>query len=344
MQSHSTRTSAALQRLRFAEPEELSKALEELIDSGEGLSDAAEIIEERVKSKTFVFKEQAARLLVNEKRESLYRLLKDELFGDRWALLTLYKGGYPDQRIENELCQQLYRMANDDSDIYRRDVAEAMGEVGTTATLPVLEAILYDIAPTAGAKNAITNAIFSASGDTLESILAGAEAGSRSQFVRSVAQSIEAIRRRDEDPDQASVENNSANSEVNQQLVINAHKELENAKNKVNEDPTYALVCLRRGAEAVGKHYYRYLGLEKKGEPAKRKMLGHFEKIVNDSDAPDLFKLYFKSIQPFGNYGSHDQDDEPSITVAAGEALIVLFEEALRSYEGWLIRHAENSE
>ena len=55
--------------------------------------------------------------------------------------------------------------------------------------------------------------------------------------------------------------------------MSNAHGELGRAEEKLHDDPTYSLVCLRRGAEAMGKHLYRHLGYEDKGKPAQKMML-----------------------------------------------------------------------
>lgn len=170
----SPKTNADLQRLRRANATELSETLRGLLDRGEALDQAAEILEERIGSGDYVTTDELARLLSNVKRGSLFDLVRDQLFQHPWALITLYRGEYPDQSIEQDLADLLYRKAKDDSDPARRAIAEAMCDVGTIATLPTLEAILYDLVPTKETKKAIANALFSASGPSLESLLAGA--------------------------------------------------------------------------------------------------------------------------------------------------------------------------
>lgn len=270
-------------------------------------------------------------------RGSLYNLVKERLLQDQQALLILYQGKYPDPDIEQELANLLYQKADDDGDPYRRKIAEAVRDSGSTATLPVLEAILYDLAPTKGTKNALANALFSASGPRLETFLAGAVARSRSKFIQIIIQAIEAVRERSAEPEGMPDENTVAQVSVDDELVSNAHSELRQAVEKVHDDPTYALVCLRRGAEAIGKHLYRHFGHEDKGKPAKKMMLDDLLKPIKDSEVPDIVKICVQALQPFGNYAAHDQDDQfANVTPQVADALIVLFREALTSYENWL--------
>lgn len=332
----SPEANAILQRLRRIEPRDFSACLGMLFEKDEALEEAAEIIEHRVKSGAYVLTDDLARLLIKARRTTLYDLVKDQLFKDRWALISLYQGGYPDPAIEDELVELLYQKSEDDADPARRMIAEAIFEKGTVATIPVLEAILYDLAPTQSTKNAIANALFDASGPNLEALLARVVAKSRSEVVHTITQALKAVRERNSERSTFPVQTaNSPHKEM--ELVSNAHRELEQARDRVQSDPTYVLVCLRRGAEAMGKHLYRYLGHEAKGKPAKRMMLGDLLKPISDSDAPEVFKICVQALQPFGNYAAHDQDDQfQYLTPQVAESLVNLFDEALTIYESWL--------
>lgn len=329
---------AIFQRLRRVESSDLSACLSVLFEKDEALEEAAEIIEDRVKSGAYVLTDDLARLLVKARHPTLYDFVKDQLFKDQWALITLYQGGYPDPTIEDELVELMYQKGEDDADPVRRVIAEAIREKGTVATIPILEAILYDLAPTQNTKKAIANALFDASGPNLESLLAGVVAKSRSEFVHTITQALVAVRERNSERSTFPFEKaNSRHKEM--ELVSNAHRELEWARNSVQSDPTYVLVCLRRGAEAMGKHLYRHLGHDAKGKPAKKMMLGDLLKPISDSDAPEVFKICIQALQPFGNYAAHDQDDQfQYLTPQVAESLVNLFDEALTIYEGWLRR------
>jgi len=209
--------------------------------------------------------------------------------------------------------------------------------VGTSVTLPTLEAILYDLIPTKATKTAIADALFSAHGPSRESFLASVVAQSSSGFVKVVVEAMEAVRNRSSDPEPFFVAAGTDSDFSTDWLVDNAHAELKKAAQAVKNDPTYALVCLRRGAEAMGKHLYRHLGHERNGKPANKMMLDELLKPVRDSGAPEIFKICVQALQPFGNYAAHDQDDQfANLTPQVGEGLLVIYREALRIYEEWL--------
>ena len=333
MPHQSEEAKSELQRVRRADTTGLIDALQRLIDNGEALDEAATIVEQRIGAGDYVTPEVLARLIAKTQRKSLFALVREKLLQDRWSLLTLYEAHYPDPAVEQMLVDLLYTTAENDSEPIRHYIVDAICEHGTTAALPVLEAILYDLAPTKGVKNAIASALFSSSGPTLEALLATSTAKSRGGFVDAVAKAIRAVRDRNADPNDTV----SGTPLAVEQLVSNAHKELEDANRYVKEDPTYAVVCLRRGAEAMGKHLYRTLGHEKTGKPAKKMMLDELLKPIKDSDAPDVFKICIQALQPFGNYAAHDQDESSeSLTPQVGEALIEIFRSALTIYEQWL--------
>lgn len=332
----SPQANAILQRLQRVDPLGLSECIRELLERDEALDDAAEIIKDRLQSGDYVLTDDLVRLLIKVRDAHLYELAREQLFQDRWALLALYKGGFPDPAIEDQLVEILYKTAEDDAEPARRAIAEAICDKGTVATIPVLEAIIYDLAPTQHTKKTIANALFDASGPNLDTLLAGIVAKSRIEFIHTINQALEAVRERNTEQVTSFVEGASASTRETK-LVANAHRELERARDKVKSDPTYALVCLRRGAEAMGKHLYRNLGLEAKGKPATKMMLGDLLKPISDSDAPHVFKICIQALQPFGNYASHDQDDQfQDLTPMVADSLINLYDEALRIYEDWL--------
>jgi hypothetical protein len=126
----------------------------------------------------------------------------DQLFTDNRALLVLYGAQYPDPEIEEKLTETLYRVRENDADPLRREIAEAMGQVGSDKVLPVLEAISFELSPGLKVKQ-----IF---GESLEAIsqepedfreklrlkLPGLEAASRTKFLDAVSAAIAAIKAR----------------------------------------------------------------------------------------------------------------------------------------------------
>lgn len=333
MSAPSPETNVDLQRLRRAKSMELVETLRRLIEREDDLDETAEILEGRIEAGTHVPTQQLAEILSKTKKTSLFELSREKLFQDQWALLILYCSEYPDPTIEETLTEILISKANNDGDPIRRDIVNAIRDHGTTATLPALEAVLYELAPTQHTKSAIASALFNSSGVSVEALLASLTSKATNSFLEAITQAIRAVRERNVDLHATQ----SKGQPPIDQLVTNAHVQLEKASRAVQEDPTYALVCLRRGAEAMGKHLYRQLGHENKGKPAKKMMLNELLKPISESDAPEVFKIYIQALQPFGNYAAHDQDDGfANLTPQVAEALIVLFKEALAIFEQWL--------
>ena len=199
---------------------------------------------------------------------------------------------------------------------------------------------MYDHANTVAAKRVISDAVDAVSPDSMQSILANVEFRSRKEFVELIVNAIAEIKQRGV----SSVDSLNVSVPVedldfgSQRDVKNAKLELDRAREMLNADqPGLAVVCLRKGAEALGKHLYRTVGLEEGGKPAKKMMLKELMKPVRDSNAPDVFKLCFEALQLFGNFSSHDQDEEHHhFNSRIAEAILILYEEALDMYGCWI--------
>lgn len=337
MTKWSPQTSSDLQKIRRSNNLEMISALQDLLNRGEALEQAAEIIEQRLINGGYITNQELAKLLSITKRASLYELTKDQIFGDVWALSSLYRSGYPDAKIEERLCEILYDIAARNDEPRRSEIVGAMRDVGSLEVLPVLEAILFDLLPMKSTKNAIANAL-STSGPSAESILAAAVSNSVSSFIRLVAEAVDAVRARDSKKTDSSI-GCEANVPNEHKVVANAHAELQKAREYVESDPIHCMVCLRRGAESMGKHLYRHLGLEKGARPANKMMLDDLQKPIRESSAPEIFKIFMQAVQPFGNYAAHDQDDMcTGLNSRVSGALLVLYEEALREFEQWVLK------
>ena len=90
-------------------------------------------------------------------------------------------------------------------------------------------------------------------------------------------------------------------------------------------------------SEAIAKHLYRHLGLEKDGRSAQKLMLGTLLMHVDKSSSPGVFNELMAAIQSFGKFASHDQDRELEyFSGSIARSIIDLFQEALKIYENWL--------
>jgi hypothetical protein len=192
----SRQTNADLIRLEHADSLNLSETLKSLLERGEALDRVAQIIERKIDNGTYVSNDPLATLIGHTRFASLYAKTKQQLFPDVWALLNLYKSRYPDPDIEMTLCTRLYKIASNDTDPTRRDIAKGMRDVGTEIALPTLEAILFDHTTNSNVKKMIAEAIESAGVVTAEALLAMFEAKSRTVFVALVSEAIAAIKER----------------------------------------------------------------------------------------------------------------------------------------------------
>jgi hypothetical protein len=75
-------------------------------------------------------------------------------------------------------------------------------------------------------------------------------------------------------------------------------------------NPSAALWQARVSAESICKRIYVDLGLEKSGKPAAKQELDSLIQALAHKVFPDRICILLRTIQSFGNFGSHDQGDE----------------------------------
>lgn len=342
MTTLSPQANADLVRLEHADPLQISETLKSLLDRGEALDRVVAIIEVKIDNGAYVVNDQLAALIGHTKSASLYAKTRQQLFKDDWAQLCLYESWYPDPDIEKTLSTRLYEIAPNDAEPKRRYIVDAMRDVASEIVLPTLEAILFDHTPSLKVKQMILQVIESAGVFSVDALLEKLEAGSQKDFLTSVAAAIAAIRKRGS----ATAETASKiggraqleHEEIEQRGDLqNAESAREQAWYHLERDPIVAVFFARRGAEAIGKHLYRFLGHERGGKPAKKMTLEDLLTPVRNSDAPDVFKHCLQTLQLFGNFASHDQDEQCRyLTKNLAEPLLKLYDEALSIYRTWL--------
>jgi hypothetical protein len=173
-----------LVRLQHASAPELDDTLQKLLNYPDALDQVMQIVGSRIDAGVYIRNESLASLILRTCFSHLYEKVRERLLKDHWTALTLYKSQYPDPEIEKKLCDRLYKIASDDAQPLRRCIVDAMREVGSEAVLPTLEAILFDLEPSAIIRPSASD------------LLAGLEAKSRAEFLSSVALSIEDIKSR----------------------------------------------------------------------------------------------------------------------------------------------------
>jgi hypothetical protein len=318
-----------LVRLQHAnDPIELADTLKELIDYPDALDQVAQIVERKIDAGTYVLGELLASLVLRTRSSRLYQKVRERLLRDDWTALTLYKGQYPDPEIEKTLCSTLYAVRSNDAEPRRRHIVDAMREVGSEATLPTLEAVLFDLKPSVQVREAFPDAF---------GLVDSMAAKSRISFVKLVALAIEDIRSRAASVPEA-VSSGTPEHEPDERIdeTDNARRNGTMAQRFLDAEPEIAVMLIRRGAEALSKDLYRRLGHEKNGKPARKMTLEELLKPVKDSDAPEVFKILVQTFQLFGNFAAHDQDDQSKyFTKEMAAALYALYDQALSLYSAW---------
>ena len=214
-----------------------------------------------------------------------------------------------------------------------------MKTVASEDVLPTLEAIMFDSAPTLQAKRVLSAAIEASGIFTVDSLLASLQTKSREEFLRSVAEAINSIRGRDSPLFVSASE--CSRTLANPSRIDNASMELLRARLHLPSDPTLATFCVRRGAEALAKDMYRSTGLESGAKPAKKMTLEELLKPIRECDAPEVLKMCLETIQRFGNFASHDQDDQSGhLSTGIATSLVTLFTEAIDIQRTWLLSKA----
>jgi hypothetical protein len=177
--------SSMLGRLQHEDALELSETLKKILDASHPLDQVIQIIEKRIDEGTYILGFPLASLISQTRSSSLYKKAREQLLRDVIDILVLYRGQYPDSEIEDILCKRLYEYAKDDAQPWRREIVDAMREVGSEAVLPTLEAIRSDLEPRARVSKAFGGAL---------GRLGSIEAESRVDFMQRVKETIEEIK------------------------------------------------------------------------------------------------------------------------------------------------------
>lgn len=317
--------------LQHAKQPDFGVALMEFLDTTHAPDGVVEIVAKRLDDGTYILDDHLVALILRSRSSTLYSKVRDQLRKNPWAMLQLYEGGYPDPEIESQLCDTLFKIAPNDAEPLRRNIVKVLGDVGSEKALPTLNAILFDLEPGAKLLEMFSGAFDSSRLDSIK-------VKSRSEFVKIVAQAIDAIEDRVPSA-RNTIESTSIQTSLAMQVDVleNAARYGDQAKRYSVADPVAAITYIRLGAEALSKELYRRLGHEKNGKPARKLMLDELLKHVKDSPLPEPFKILIQIFQLFGNFAAHDQDDQwKHVTKEMASAMCKLYGEAFLIYSQWI--------
>ncbi|GAB1232648.1 hypothetical protein UT4_11140 [Ferrigenium sp. UT4] len=298
-------------------PEELLDATNKILELGVANHEVADAILKAINAGRYFPLETIAKIAGQSKSKELYGAVKDSLVSDKFSLLELHKQNYPDSKIEELLCDELYRVVADDSWayslVYRKSVVESLRDHGTLLALPVLEALLYELTPKLQVQKVLSDAIPKIEIDCEE------------EFVNLLRAAIHSIKNRDKQPLQFG---------TNDKVVEDVLEYLQKAKDQLcREELDEALGTARKAAEAISADIYTRQNIIE--APGKTLNLQQRIEAIKPY-IPDLIYSHLKALQVFGNIGSHHRDEnKPKPTDATVKAVLTQLEELLELFKNF---------
>lgn len=184
------------------EPE---KALKWILENADGFSgeELVSAIIDGLNAGNYFNKNLIIDTLGLTKSIKLYKVYKSDFFHSSSDLIELLKQGIPDPEIENALSQWLYENQKKYSDIYRIEIVRALGQAGSIACLPLIEAILDDATPDYRTKKVLADSIATVIEqndmvvDDLNPIF---EARLQEEFVKCLSEAVKSVKSRAKPP------------------------------------------------------------------------------------------------------------------------------------------------
>lgn len=317
-----------LRKLRMARGFEFNQSINRLCSNGCLDSEAMNVVRERMEGGEEVFNSNLVRIVSQTGDRYFYDQINSINSLGIDDLLTLYRCQYPDPKIEKALLDLIYKFADQDAQPWRRYIAEAIRDVGSTDCLNVLTRIRSELE-----RRVVVGRGFISTLDRIERFKMTASIS----FFELIDDAIEAVKERgiqmSEDTKQASdvVASTSA-------LPERVYKRLVEAKAFQAEHPTISLSRLRIGAEAIAHTVCQTLEI-KNNKTGKKLLLADFISLIRSDNrrVPDLLLKLLESIQAFGNSGSHDEGDEVYlVNEGIAGAAIIMYENLINICDSWL--------
>lgn len=307
---------------------EFNQLINRLYSDGRLDSQALKVIKERTESGEEVFNSNLVRIVSQTGERYFYDRIQSINSLGVDDLLSLYRCRYPDSKIEKILLDLIYQFADQDSQPWRRYIAQAIRDVGSTSCLEVLTRIRSELE-----RRVVVGKSFITTLDPVERIKMAASIS----FFELIDEAIEAVKERgvqmSEDMKQVSSVLASTSA-----LPVRIYERHTEAKAFQIEHPTIALSRLRIGAEAIAYHICQTLEI-KNNKTGKKLLLSDYISLIRSDNrrVPDLMLKLLESIQAFGNSGSHDEGDEIYlVNEGIAGAAIILYENLIAICESWL--------
>lgn len=294
------------------------EALEKLAAQKDIGDDAIFVVLDQLERGTPFASDSLTKIVIKAGSEPLYVAAKAALFRDHWALIELHRHEFSDPAIEARLCEILCDIAHVNHDPIRRYIVESLRDHGSSASVPALKEILFDLLPTRDVKKIFADALERIGTVDIDSLYQLTETRSLQEFIVLIDAALIAIQQRaacatflcDSTSSSAPMSCLSDGGDTQDEVIKRVLEHQNKSWEYLDQDNESALNRARKAIEAICKEVYRLKGLENNNKSAKdlSKNFDDLIRTLEKKGLPDLIILAIRNIQSHGNFGSHDQD------------------------------------
>jgi hypothetical protein len=296
----------------------------------------------------------------------LYKYSRPKLFSDLHQRMTphvfdaaeLFKMGYGSECLEDQLCHELYDTAAGKGLGVFSYIFEALNESGGPRSLEMMEIIKHELYPVIKTNRIVAGAIRDNFSE--EKSLSDGEAHklvddmSLSYLSQQLESSIELLRRKGiKLPDESHHESPNAGS-ASARSSSGRSRRVEHYMSKATEllpnYPSEALNNIRKAAEAICKDvlddaFLSSPNSNRKPATAFNSLEDMINRMRKDGLIPSSVENCLASLQSFGNFASHDQEEDPqSVSVEMAESTFGHLKTVVEWYESLNLRIEQKSE
>lgn len=292
----------------------------------------------------------------------LHKYSRPKLFSDLHQRMTphvfdaaeLFKMGYGSECLEDQLCHELYDTAAGKGLGVYAYIFEALKEFGGQRSLEMMEVIKHELYPVIKTNRIVAGAIRDNFSE--EKNLSEGEAHQLvdniflSDLSQQLESSIELLRRKgiklpDESPN---AESPSARSPSGRSRRVEHY--MSKATELLPNYPSEALNNIRKAAEAICKDvlddaFLSSPNSNRKPATAFNSLEDMINRMRKDGLIPSSVENCLASLQSFGNFASHDQEEDPqSVSVDMAESTLGHLKTVVEWYESLNLQIESKSE
>jgi hypothetical protein len=276
-------------------------------------------------------------------RPKLFSALHKRMTPHVFHAAELFKMGYGSECLEDQLCHELYNTATGKGLGVYAYIFEALKEFGGPRSLEMMEVIKHELYPAIKTNRIVAGTIRDNFSE--EKSLSDSEAHQLvdniflSDLSQKLESSIELLRCKGiKLPDDApNAESASAKHPSGRSRRVEHY--MSKAKDLLPDYPPEALNNIRKAAEAICKDvleaaFHASPHSNRKPATAFNSLEDMINRMRKDGLIPSSVENYLVSLQSFGNFASHDQEEDPqNVTVEMAESTFGHLKTVVEWYE-----------